>query len=49
VDPPGSGYGSLAGCCECGDDLSGSGVTELVNYIVVTKKRLYKMSSSAIR
>jgi hypothetical protein len=26
---PGSGYGSLAGCCECGDELSGSGTTEL--------------------
>jgi hypothetical protein len=30
VDSPGSGYGPLAGCCECGDELSGSGATELV-------------------
>jgi hypothetical protein len=30
VDLPGSGYGSLAGSCECGDEPSGSGATELV-------------------
>jgi hypothetical protein len=30
VDSPGSGKGSLAGCCECGDEPSGSGATELV-------------------
>jgi hypothetical protein len=29
VDSPGSGQGSLAGCCECGDEPSGSGATEL--------------------
>jgi hypothetical protein len=32
VDSPGSGWGSLAGCCECGDELSGSGATELLSY-----------------
>jgi hypothetical protein len=26
----------LAGCCECGDEPSGSGATELVSYIEVT-------------
>jgi hypothetical protein len=31
VDSPGSGEGSLAGCCECGDELSGFGTTELVS------------------
>jgi hypothetical protein len=31
VDSPGSGYGPLAGCCECGDEPSGSGATELVS------------------
>jgi hypothetical protein len=31
VDSPGSGQGTLAGCCECGDEPSGSGATELVN------------------
>jgi hypothetical protein len=31
VDSPGSGYGSLTGCCECGDEPSGSGTTELVS------------------
>jgi hypothetical protein len=30
VDSPGSGQGPLAGCCECGDEPSGSGATELV-------------------
>jgi hypothetical protein len=30
VDSPGSGYGLLAGCCECGDEPSDSGATELV-------------------
>jgi hypothetical protein len=31
VDSPGSGEGPLAGCCEWGDELSGSGTTELVS------------------
>jgi hypothetical protein len=30
VDSPGSGKGPLACCCECGDEPSGSGATELV-------------------
>jgi hypothetical protein len=30
VDSPGSGKGPLAGCCEYGDELSGSGTMELV-------------------
>jgi hypothetical protein len=31
VDSPGSGWGFLAGCCECGEETSGSGSTELVS------------------
>jgi hypothetical protein len=31
VDSPGSGKGPLAGCCEHGDDISGSGTAELVS------------------
>jgi hypothetical protein len=31
VDSTGSGWGSLAGCCECGFELSGPGATELVS------------------
>jgi hypothetical protein len=31
VDSPGSGWGPLAGCCERGDEHSGSGATELVD------------------
>jgi hypothetical protein len=30
VDSPGSGYGPLAGCCECGDEPAISGAKELV-------------------
>jgi hypothetical protein len=30
VDSASSGEGPLAGCCECGDESSGSGATELV-------------------
>jgi hypothetical protein len=33
VDSPGSGWGPLAGCCECGDEPSGSGATELVSSV----------------
>jgi hypothetical protein len=29
VDSPGSGQGSVAGCCECGDELSSSSATDL--------------------
>jgi hypothetical protein len=31
MDPVGSGQGPVAGCCEYGDEPSGSGATELVN------------------
>jgi hypothetical protein len=31
VDSPGSGQGPVASCCECGDEPSGSGATELVS------------------
>jgi hypothetical protein len=30
VDSSDSGWGSLAGCCECGDEPSGSSAVELV-------------------
>jgi hypothetical protein len=30
VDSAGSDEGTLAGCCECGDEPSGSGATDLV-------------------
>jgi hypothetical protein len=29
LDSTGSGQGPLAGCCECGDELSGSCATDL--------------------
>jgi hypothetical protein len=37
VDSPCLGYGSLAGCCECGDEPSGSVTTELVNSKLQTR------------
>jgi hypothetical protein len=32
LDPTGSGQRPVAGCCECGDEPSGSCATELVSY-----------------
>jgi hypothetical protein len=32
LDSDGSGQGPVAGCCECGDEPSGSCATELVSY-----------------
>jgi hypothetical protein len=31
LDSTGSGQGPEAGCCECGDEPSGSGATEVVS------------------
>jgi hypothetical protein len=31
MDLPGSGQETLAGCCECGDEPSGSGAMKLVS------------------
>jgi len=36
LDSTGSGQGPVAGCCECGDEPSGSCATELVLIITVT-------------
>jgi hypothetical protein len=33
LDSTVSGQGSVAGCCECGDEPSGSGATGLVGYL----------------
>jgi hypothetical protein len=43
MDSSGSGQGSLAGSCECGDEPSGSGATQLVsldgdNFVYCSKK-----------
>jgi hypothetical protein len=35
VDSPGSEQGSLVDCCECGDELSGSVATDLVQFFVM--------------
>jgi hypothetical protein len=34
LDPVGSGRGPVAGCCEYGDEPSGSGATELVTMLL---------------
>jgi hypothetical protein len=34
LDSTGSGQGPVAGCCECGDEPSGSCATELVSYLL---------------
>jgi hypothetical protein len=36
LDSTGSGQGPVAGCCECGDEPSGSCATELVSQSTVT-------------
>jgi hypothetical protein len=35
LDSSGSEQGPVAGCCECGDEPSGSCVTELVSYTIL--------------
>jgi hypothetical protein len=35
LDSTGSGQGPVAGCCECGDEPSGSCATELVRYLFI--------------
>jgi hypothetical protein len=37
LDWTGSGQGPVAGCCECGDEPSGSCATELVSYTTCMK------------
>jgi hypothetical protein len=36
LDLTGSGQGPVAGCCECGDEPSGSCATELVSYVMMS-------------
>jgi hypothetical protein len=38
LDSNGSGQGPVAGCCECGDEHSGSSATELVSQSVRSSK-----------
>jgi hypothetical protein len=35
-----SGQGPVAGCCECGDEPSGSCATELVSYYIIQNKTM---------
>jgi hypothetical protein len=35
VDPVGSGWGPVAGSCECSDEPAGSGATDLVSQNLV--------------
>jgi hypothetical protein len=43
LDSTGSGQGPVAGCCECGDEPSGSCATELVN-IFMMQQRIIQQS-----
>jgi hypothetical protein len=43
LDSTGSGQGPVAGCCECGDEPSGSCATELVSYAFTSFKRYYML------
>jgi hypothetical protein len=43
MDSTGSGQGPVAGCCECGDEPSGSSATELVSYTTNLLKLLLMM------
>jgi hypothetical protein len=42
LDSTGSGQGPVAGCCECGDEPSGSCATELVRRKLITPLFFYK-------
>jgi hypothetical protein len=45
VDSSGSGHGPLAGCCECGDEPSGSGTMELVIYGFICDHKISRCSA----
>jgi hypothetical protein len=45
LDATGSGQGPVAGCCECGDEPSGSCATELISYVYWGTEAGVKMSS----
>jgi hypothetical protein len=38
LDSTGSGQGPVAGCCECGNEPSGSCATELISYNIYIYK-----------
>jgi len=44
LDSTGSGQGPVAGCCECGDEPSGSCATALVTYTELHKNPFYSQS-----
>jgi hypothetical protein len=58
LDSTGSGQGPVAGCCECGDEPSGSCPTELVSYtenqtnpqnsLFLSKKCSYRMLKQVV-
>jgi hypothetical protein len=46
LDSSGSGQGPVAGCCECGDEPSGSCATELVILYLTTTCHLRRLCST---
>jgi hypothetical protein len=47
LDSTGSGQGPVAGCCECGDEPSGSCATELVSSCAVSRPK-YALSTDLL-
>jgi hypothetical protein len=45
LDLTGSGQGPVAGCCECGDEPSGSCVTELVSLVFIIVEPMWLFGS----
>jgi hypothetical protein len=49
LDSTGSGQGPVAGCCECGDEPSGSCATELVRANYWRKVRIWRTVFECVR
>jgi hypothetical protein len=49
LDSTVSGQGPVAGCCECGDESSGSCATELVSLFLLSLIYYRPMSSETIK
>jgi hypothetical protein len=47
LDSTGLGQGPVAGCCECGDEPSGSCATELVSCVFAVDKTALKEQNTA--
>jgi hypothetical protein len=48
LDSTGSGQGPVVGCCECGDEPSGSCATELVNDLLCPRLRFENVVGNSV-